>query len=291
MMAILVLAISALMLALSPISAYALDTAKCSARPNGSTGSEVYGGSETRLTWEGQAAADEAITGISITFPAGTTFGTDDAKLTALSGKDLMDRANIGASFSSDGETLIATFDEPVVAGSYIRLEVYEVIFPTTGGQMELHGTYTLADDTSIPVEDITPIEVEGVSVTSQITSSLEEQDWVKSWNSNKFLRLFFNPVIIIESFPIVFQGFLMAVGIVAVAFPVAIPLGLCLSLMRMARLRILRGLASIYVNVVRGTPLFLQIYIAFFGLPLAGIQIPSFPLLSCGLFFLPHLP
>ncbi len=278
-MAILVLAISVLMLALSPISAYALDTAKCSARPNGSTGSEVYGGSETRLTWEGQAAADEAIAGISITFPAGTTFGTDDAKLTALSGKDLMDRANIGANFSSDGETLIATFDEPVAAGSYIRLEVYEVIFPTTGGQMELHGTYTLADDTSIPVEDITPIEVEGVSATSQITSSLEEQDWVKSWNSNKFLRLFFNPVIIIESFPIVFQGFLMAVGIVAVAFPVAIPLGLCLSLMRMARLRILRGLASIYVNVVRGTPLFLQIYIAFFGLPLAGIQIPSFPL------------
>ncbi|MGN0301387.1 MAG: amino acid ABC transporter permease, partial [Anaerotardibacter sp.] len=32
-------------------------------------------------------------------------------------------------------------------------------------------------------------------------------------------------------------------------------------------------------VNVVRGTPLFLQIYIAFFGLPLAGINVPNFPL------------
>jgi ABC-type amino acid transport system permease subunit len=30
-------------------------------------------------------------------------------------------------------------------------------------------------------------------------------------------------------------------------------------------------------VNVIRGTPVFLQIYIAFFGLPLAGIHIPSF--------------
>ena len=29
----------------------------------------------------------------------------------------------------------------------------------------------------------------------------------------------------------------------------------------------------------MRGTPLFLQIYVAFFGLPLAGIQIPNFPL------------
>jgi len=32
-----------------------------------------------------------------------------------------------------------------------------------------------------------------------------------------------------------------------------------------------------LYVNVVRGTPVFLQIYIAFFGLPLAGVQIPPF--------------
>ena len=32
-------------------------------------------------------------------------------------------------------------------------------------------------------------------------------------------------------------------------------------------------------MNIVRGTPAFLQIYIAFFGLPLAGVQIPSYPL------------
>lgn len=63
------------------------------------------------------------------------------------------------------------------------------------------------------------------------------------------------------------------------VAFPCAIPFGLLLALMRMSKLRVLRGLATTYVNVVRGTPLFLQIYIAFFGLPLAGIQVPPFPL------------
>lgn len=101
----------------------------------------------------------------------------------------------------------------------------------------------------------------------------------MKAWNSNKFLRLFFNPSLIVTSFPIVFQGFLMAVAIVAIAFPLAIPVGFLLSLMRMSKFRVLRGLGSIYVNVVRGTPLFLQIYIAFFGLPLAGIQVPPFPL------------
>ena len=101
----------------------------------------------------------------------------------------------------------------------------------------------------------------------------------MKAWNSNTFLRLFLNPPIFVSSLPIVLQGFFMAVGIVLVAFPIAIPLGLLLSFMRMSKFAILRGLGSLYVNVVRGTPVFLQVYIAFFGLPLAGINIPSFPL------------
>lgn len=116
------------------------------------------------------------------------------------------------------------------------------------------------------------------VSPAEQLSSWLESQDWVQQWNSNKFLRLFLNPPIIVSSFPVVFNGFLMAIGIVAVAFPLAIPFGLVLSLMRMARFRILRGIASLYVNVVRGTPLFLQNILAFSGLPLAGVQIPPFP-------------
>lgn len=267
------------LLSLLPLPAFALDTAKCTARPNGSTGSEVYGGTETRLTWEGQADADEAIAGLSLTLPGGTTFSTDDTRLTALSGEKLMDRANIKASVVADGQTLIATFDNPVAPGTYIRIEIYQVVFPVSGGEMNIQASYTLEDGTIMPIEDITPIYVEGVSLTDQLADTLEQQEWVKAWNSNKFLRLFFNPALIVTSFPVVFQGFLMAVAIVAVAFPIAIPIGFCLSLMRMARFRILRGIASLYVNVVRGTPLFLQIYIAFFGLPLAGIQIPPFPL------------
>lgn len=268
-----------LLFALMPMHAFALDTAKCSARPNGSTGSEIYGGTVTRITWEGQANADESVASLSITFPEGTAFGTEDSRVTVLSGEKLMDRTNIDASISSDGETIIATFDNAITPGSYIRFEIYDVVFPISGGDIALSGSYTLEDGQLVPIEDITPITVTGVSPTDQLSNYLEEQEWVQAWNSNKFLRLFFNPAIIVESFPIVFQGFLMAIGIVAVAFPLAIPLGLVLSLMRMSKLAVLRGIASIYVNVVRGTPLFLQIYIAFFGLPLAGIQIPPFPL------------
>ena len=118
------------------------------------------------------------------------------------------------------------------------------MFFPGSGGDMQLTGTYTLADESVHDIEGIPAIGVVNVSPAEQLSSWLESQDWVQQWNSNKFLRLFLNPPIIVSSFPVVFNGFLMAIGIVAVAFPLAIPFGLILALMRMARFRILRGIA-----------------------------------------------
>ncbi len=266
-------------LVIAPAPALALDTVKCTARPNGDTGSAVMGGSVTRITWEGRAAADEAVVALSFTFPEGATFGTEGSRITMLSGADLMERTVIDAALTADDSTFEARFAEAAPAGAYFRVEIYDVTFPVSGGEMQLAGTCELAGGTTRPIEGIPPIMVESVSLTDQWAKALNEQDWVQAWNSNKFLFLFFNPALIVTSFPVVFKGFLMAVGIVACAFPLAIPVGFVLSLMRMARFRVLRAIASVYVNVVRGTPLFLQIYIAFFGLPLAGVQIPSFPL------------
>jgi polar amino acid transport system substrate-binding protein len=142
---------------------------------------------------------------------------------------------------------------------------------------MQLTGTYTLSDGTTLEIKNIPVISVQVTSATQQLASYLEEQPWVQAWNSNKFLRLFFNPPILVSSFPVVLHGFFMAIAIVIIAFPLAIPIGLVFSFMRMSKIAIFRGIGSLYVNVVRGTPVFLQIYIAFFGLPLAGIQIPPF--------------
>ena len=274
--ALLVMAALLLPSFIAPTQAYALETVKATARPNGESGSDVYGGTETRITWEGQADTDEEIIGLSITLPQDTSFGVDDARITLLTGENNMTRNVIDAEISVSGNTFTATFPEAAPAGGYFRIELYEVVFPTAGGDMELTGAYTLADGTTKSFY-INPISVVQVSPTQALASSLEEQDWVHAWNSNKFLRLFFNPPIIVTSIPIVFHGFLLAVAIVAVSFPTAIPIGLLLALMRMSKFKILRGLGSLYVNVVRGTPLFLQIYIAFFGLPLAGITIPPF--------------
>lgn len=263
----------------SPTVAQALETQKCSAKPNGSGSSEVLGGSETRITWEGQADASEQVKSVTLTLPEGTSYSTDDARLTLLSGDDLMTRDRPKTEVSSDGQSVTFALDEDAPAGAYVRLELYKVVFPTSGGDEQMSASYTLADGSSHDLSDVPAISVTSVSPWDSAANWLKEQDWVQKWNENTFLRLFLNPPILVSSIPSVFQGFLMALAIVLVAFPLAIPFGFVLALMRISKLRVLRGIAGFYVNIVRGTPAFLQIYIAFFGLPLAGLQIPSYPL------------
>ncbi len=101
----------------------------------------------------------------------------------------------------------------------------------------------------------------------------LDQQPWVQAWNSVNFLNMFFKPQIIVASIFVEFKGWLVAMALVAIGFPLAIPIGLALAFAKMSKIAPVRWLASTYVNVIRGTPLFLQIYIAFFGLPLIGIQ------------------
>ena len=273
------LALLLVLVCLPTPQALALETAKCTAKPNTSGTSEVIGGTETRITWEGQAADDEEIATLTLTFPENTDFGLDDLRVTLLTGDDLMTRETLEPAASIEGQTLTLVFEEPVVAGGYLRVEIYDVYFPNAGGEQEFSGSYTLADGTQLAIDDIPSVEVSSHTVFEQAASWLEGQAWVEQWNSVKFLKLFLNPPVFVRSLPTVFSGFLMALATVFLAYPLAIPLGLLLAIMRLSRFKVLRGLATTYVNVVRGTPLFLQIYIAFFGLPLAGVQIPSFPL------------
>lgn len=273
-----VLVLSAVIGALgAPSSAGALEVVKLTARPNADHGSDVLGATETRLTWEVQADADESVAGLSLTLPEGSVYGTEDLRVTMLSGEDLMDREFIEPDISGDETTIELAFPEPAPAGRFLRVELYGVVFPAEGGTMQCSGSYVLADGSEHAARGIPAIAVHGVTPLDRLEAFLEEQAWVEAWNSNTFLRLFFNPVLIVSSLPIIFSGFLMALAIVLVAFPVAIPFGFCFALMRISRSRVMRALAGIYVNLIRGTPAFLQIYIAFFGLPLAGINIDNY--------------
>lgn len=52
--------------------------------------------------------------------------------------------------------------------------------------------------------------------------------------------------------------------------------LGLILSLMKISKNKVLNGIASVYIEFVRGTPVLVQLYIVYYGIPSLGIEIPD---------------
>ena len=95
----------------------------------------------------------------------------------------------------------------------------------------------------------------------------------------NMFLRLFLNPVILVQSLPIVFKGLPHVAFDRACGVSAGRSLWLCAVAHAHLKSRILRCLAGIYVNIIRGTPAFLADPIAFFGLPLAGVKVDDYVL------------
>ena len=65
-------------------------------------------------------------------------------------------------------------------------------------------------------------------------------------------------------------------ISISLVSLVVGFAFGLLICLMKMSKIKILRWPASAYVQILRGTPLFVQIFIIYFGLPQLGIQFPD---------------
>lgn len=83
----------------------------------------------------------------------------------------------------------------------------------------------------------------------------------------------------VIRILPSMFAGLGVSAKIFALTFVLALPVGVLLSLVRLSKVKLFRKLAAMYIYVMRGTPLMLQIMFIYYGLPLMfHIQIDDFP-------------
>ena len=261
-----------------PVQAHALDVERWSAKPNkDGDNTTVLGATSTRVTWQGQSSEDESIASVTVILPEGSTVEAENVKTTVLAG---LDRLEAASEPNVDGTAVTVTLSEPAPAGSLLMIECNRVLLPAEGGSFGLSGSYTTSDGQQhdMPATDQI-ISVVGTSPAEQLSTWLGDQEWVAAWNSNKFLHLFFDPTLIVTSVPALLAGWFVSLGIVVISFPLAIPLGLAWSFLRMSKHRLPRAIGATYINIVRGTPLFLQLYIAFFGLPLMGVQMDNFAL------------
>ena len=81
------------------------------------------------------------------------------------------------------------------------------------------------------------------------------------------------------EALPKLLVGARVTLWLTLLTLVIGIPLGLLVALSRISRFGALRGLAGIYIEVVRGTPLLMQIYVIYFVLP--ALRIDFSPILS----------
>ena len=82
------------------------------------------------------------------------------------------------------------------------------------------------------------------------------------------------------EYFPVFLDGAMWTLMISAITVILGSILGMLLCIMKRSKIKILNFISTSYVEVIRGTPLLLQIYIVYFGLPSFGLQLEVLP--SC---------
>ena len=81
------------------------------------------------------------------------------------------------------------------------------------------------------------------------------------------------------ESFwPMFKAGLLISVPLMLVSFALGLVLAFLLALMRMSKIAPFKAIAWFVVWVIRGTPLLVQIYIIYFGLPSIGLVLDPIP-------------
>ena len=68
-----------------------------------------------------------------------------------------------------------------------------------------------------------------------------------------------------------------LTLQVTLLAFVLAMLLGLLTALASASRVRLLRGMASVYIEAIRNTPVLLQIFIVFFGLPSLGVTLNAY--------------
>ena len=84
---------------------------------------------------------------------------------------------------------------------------------------------------------------------------------------------------VLIEAFPkLLVKGVVVSVPMTILSFTLALIIALGVALAQYAKVPVLRQICRVYIWIIRGTPLLVQLYIVFYGLPSIGITMDAFP-------------
>ncbi|WHY86115.1 amino acid ABC transporter permease [Neobacillus novalis] len=76
-----------------------------------------------------------------------------------------------------------------------------------------------------------------------------------------------------IDSYPVFLKGMLLTFELTAVAIFIGIFIGLFFAFLKISKIKILEWIADLYIFLIRGTPLIVQIFVFYYGLTLLNIS------------------
>ncbi|MHC1721549.1 MAG: amino acid ABC transporter permease [Clostridiaceae bacterium] len=79
---------------------------------------------------------------------------------------------------------------------------------------------------------------------------------------------------IIIKTLPILLKGCVMTVELTVITLIIGTVLGILFALMKLSNNIVLRLISSFYTWIIRGTPMLLQLFFFYYGLPFIGIRL-----------------
>lgn len=84
---------------------------------------------------------------------------------------------------------------------------------------------------------------------------------------------------ILLDAFPkLLGYGVRVTLPLTLLSFVLALIISVVVALIQYANVKVLRQICRFYIWVVRGTPLLVQLYLVFYGLPSIGIMLDAFP-------------
>lgn len=84
---------------------------------------------------------------------------------------------------------------------------------------------------------------------------------------------------LLVDSFwPLLLAAITGTIPLALASFAIGLVIAIGVALLRLSGNRVLAGIARFYVSVIRGTPLLVQLFVIFYGLPSIGVVIDPWP-------------
>ncbi len=80
-----------------------------------------------------------------------------------------------------------------------------------------------------------------------------------------------------IDALPRLLEGAMITVQVAVLSFVLSLILATALTVVRNLEIRPVNAVIAVYISFIRGTPVLIQIFLAFYVLPIVGIDLPAF--------------